>query len=580
MSVQALNNCKPGETVIYHTGFLAIDGHPKRIAAAARARQLAGQGRGFLTQRLIERGHCQPIDMGQSATGVIANHLAWAKNANHLAWAKNANHLASAKNAVPMREGRLEFRTLPHNVAAEKAVLGAVVIDNAVYERLCQVLEPEHFALGENGRVYRALKELIDGGRLADPVTLKCLFENDGTLSAIGGARYLAELAAAAVAPATAFEYALIVRDLALRRHLVAVGGELVERAYAGEAGETALELIADAERRLSELSSDDFGPCQMVGNAGQNQASGLAETMAAALAGIEAAARTPGPKGLTTGFADLDRMTGGLQAPDLIFIGGRPSMGKTALATAIALNAAAAAGQPVLFFSLEMSAGQLHRRLLSMTSGIELNRLAAGAIGGDEWPALRQAAGKLAKTPLYVDEAHGVGVAAIRSRAKRIKRKHGLGLVVIDYLQLIQADRRYAGQRVHELAEISKGLKGLAKELDVPVMALSQLSRAVEGRDDKRPKLADLRDSGSIEQDADIVGFVYRQEYYLRREEPLHKPGEAEAAYADRHAAWSKRLLAARGTAEIIIDKQRNGPTGSVALHFNEARTLFANLG
>ena len=472
----------------------------------------------------------------------------------------------------------LEFRTLPHNIAAEKAVLGAVVIDNAVYERLCQVLEPEHFALNENGRVYRALKELIDGGRLADPVTLKCLFENNGTLSAIGGARYLAELAAAAVAPATAFEYALIVRDLALRRHLAAVGGELVERACAGEAGETALELTADAERRLDELSRDDFGPCQMVGNAGQNQVSVLAETMAAALTAIEAAARTPGPRGLTTGFADLDRMTGGLQAPDLIFIGGRPSMGKTALATAIALNAATA-GETVLFFSLEMSAVQLHRRLLSMPSGIELGRLAAGAVGGDEWPALRQAAEKLERAPLHIDDAHNASVAAIRSVAKRIKRKHGLGLVVIDYLQLIQADRRYAGQRVHELAEISKGLKGLAKELDIPVMALSQLSRAVEGRDDKRPRLADLRDSGSIEQDADIVGFVYRQEYYLRREEPLHKPGEAEAAYAGRHAAWSQRLLAARGTAEIIIDKQRNGPTGSVALHFNEARTLFANL-
>ncbi len=447
-------------------------------------------------------------------------------------------------------------RTLPHNVAAEMAVLGAIVIDNAVLERLGQVLEPEHFALNENGRVYRALKELIDGGRLADPVTLKCLFENNGTLSAIGGARYLAKLVAAAVAPATAFEYALTVRDLALRRGLIAVGEDLLDRAYSGEAG--AAGIVAATEEQLAALA-----------DAPETGAQALAATMPASLEAVEAASRGDGPDAVKTGLVGLDKIIGGLAAPDLVVLAGRPAMGKTALAVTIAHHVART-GKPVAFFSLEMSAHQLNLRLLSMATGIDLERLRSGEVGAEELPRLHAAAATLADLPLYIDDTAAPTAADIRSRARRIKRKHGISLVVIDYLQLLRPPDRYAGQRVHEVAEMSASMKGMAKDLDAPVILLSQLSRAVEARDDHRPRLSDLRDSGSIEQDADIVGFIFREEYYLRQAEP--QTGSRQ------HEDWLADLASAKNKATVIVAKQRQGPTGRVDLHWDASCTRFGN--
>jgi|TARA_R100001530_G_scaffold4252_1_gene5836 replicative DNA helicase len=447
-------------------------------------------------------------------------------------------------------------RTLPHNVAAEMAVLGAIVVDNAVLERL--VLEPEHFALEDNERVYRALVEMIGSGRLADLVTLKNSFENDTTFSDIGGADYLKKLVASAVSPATAYEYALTICDLALRRNLIACGEEMIDDAYA-DGGDARL-IVLGAESQLSELNADSPAVSTTP----------LAVTMPASLEAIEAASRGEGAIGLKTGLADLDALTGGLRAPDLWIVAARPGMGKTALAMATARNVAHG-GDDVAFFSLEMSADQLNKRLLSMTTGIEMERLLRGDIGTAEWQGLHTAGKQLAALPLHIDDTAALTASAIRSRALKIQREHGLGLIVVDYLQLMEPPKRYQGQRVNEIAEISGAMKAMAKDLNVPVMLLSQLSRAVEARDDHRPRLADLRDSGSIEQDADIVIFVFRQEYYLQQSEP--------ALGSKKHETWLADISAAAGKATLIIAKHRQGATGKIDLHWNAKRVLFGNL-
>jgi replicative DNA helicase len=449
-------------------------------------------------------------------------------------------------------------RTLPHNITAEKAVLGAILAAPTALEQVAGILTPSHFALDTHASIFAAMTTMRDRGRPVDATTLKRFFEAD-SLAEIGGAKYLVELIASAVSVMTACEYALHIVDCARRRSLVALGEGLLAQAYSADVDATARDIIATTEEQLAALA-----------DAPDTGAQALAATMPASLEAVEAASRGDGPDVVKTGLAGLDKIIGGLAAPDLVVLAGRPAMGKTALAVTIAHHVART-GKPVAFFSLEMSAHQLNLRLLSMATGIDLERLRSGEVGAEELPGLHAAAATIADLPLYIDDTAAPTAADIRSRARKIQRKHGISLVVIDYLQLLRPPDRYAGQRVHEVGEMSASIKGMAKDLDAPVILLSQLSRAVEARDDHRPRLSDLRDSGSIEQDADIVGFIFREEYYLRQAEP--QTGSRQ------HEEWLADLADAKNKATVIVAKQRQGPTGRVDLHWDASCTKFGNL-
>jgi len=471
------------------------------------------------------------------------------------------------------------FRTPPHNMEAEKALLGAIFANNRAYESVSEFLRPEHFALGQNGRIFAACAKLIERGQIADPVTLKVFFEQDQSLAEIGGPAYLVELAASAVGLINAGEYGRLVYDLHLRRELINLGGDVVERAYGGDVEETAVEQIERAEQGLYDLATrgeyeGGFQPFRT--------------SVIDAIEMAEKAHKREGSlAGIGTGFVDIDKTLGGLHPSDLIILAGRPSMGKTALATNIAFNAAynhaktkGAEGGIVGFFSLEMSAEQLASRILSEQTDISSDRMRKGELSNEEFNRLVVASQTLHQIPIFIDDTPALTVSALRTRARRLKRQHGLALIVVDYLQLIAAGpgSRNDG-RVQEVSEITRGLKTLAKELNVPVLALSQLSRAVEARDNKRPQLSDLRESGSIEQDADVVMFIFREEYYLERDEPAQRQDENDDKFFDRHRRWEERLDTVRNIAEVIVAKQRHGPIGTVKLMFQGAFTRFGNL-
>ena len=471
------------------------------------------------------------------------------------------------------------FRTLPHNVEAEKAFLGAVFVNNRAYERVSDFLKAEHFALAQHGRIYEACARLIERGQIADPITLKHLFEQDELLADIGGPAYLAELAASAVTVINAGEYGRIIYDLYLRRELIGLGEDVVNRAYRPEAEERASEQIETAEQRLYDLATTGeveggFAPFK--------------QSVLEAIRMAELAHRREGRlAGVTTGMVDIDRILGGLHRSDLLILAGRPAMGKTALATNIACNAAYSharsggeEGAVVGFFSLEMSSEQLASRIISEQTDIASDRMRKGVLSNDEFERLVAASRELHGIPIFIDDTPALTISALRTRARRLKRQHGLGLVVVDYLQLVSPSRTGRNEnRVQEISEITRGLKTLAKELDVPVLALSQLSRQVEQRENKRPQLADLRESGSIEQDADVVMFIYREEYYMERDEPSRRPDEKEDRFMDRRDRWEQRLSEVRNLAEVIVAKQRHGPIGTVRLVFQGAFTRFASL-
>jgi len=471
------------------------------------------------------------------------------------------------------------LRTPPHNIEAEKALLGAILANNRAYERVSEFLRPEHFALTHHGRVFEAAAALIERGQIADPVTLKRYFEQDETLAEIGGPAYLSELANSAVTVINAGEYGRIVHDLHLKRHLIGLGEDLVNRAYAGEVDETAVDQIERAEQNLYDLATtgDYEGGFQPFKDS-VLKAIDMAKT---------AHERVGGLAGVATGLTDLDKILGGLHPSDLIILAGRPSMGKTALATNIAYNAAyshhqtdGAEGAVVGFFSLEMSAEQLASRILSEQTDISSDRMRKGELSNDEFTRLVSASQTLHQIPIFIDDTPALTVSALRTRARRLRRQHNLGLVVVDYLQLITASvtSRNDG-RVQEVSEITRGLKALAKELGVPVLALSQLSRQVEQRDPPRPQLSDLRESGSIEQDADVVNFIFREEYYLERKKPVHRADEEDVTFENRYAKWEENKRKVANLADIIIAKQRHGPTGEVKLMFQGAFTRFGNL-
>ncbi len=470
------------------------------------------------------------------------------------------------------------FRSAPHNIEVEQALLGAILVNNEAYYRVSDFLEPPHFFEPIHGKIYEVAGSLVKAGKAATPVTLKTFLPADLDVAGLNASQYLARLAAEATTVINAGDYGRTIYDLALRRSLIIIGEEMVNVAYDSPVDLGPQSQIEDTERRLYELA--ETGKYD-----GGFQRFARALTTAVDMA-AHAYQRDGKLSGLATGLRDLDRMVGGLQSSDLVILAGRPGMGKTALATNLAYNIAKAwHGEPqvdgrmktvnggiVGFFSLEMSAEQLATRIISEQTTIPSYRIRRGEIQPTDFDRIAEAAREMETLPLYIDETGGLTIAQLAARARRLKRQKGLDLLVIDYIQLLQgSSRRAAESRVQEVTEITTSLKALAKELNLPILALSQLSRQVENREDKRPQLADLRESGSIEQDADVVMFVFREEYYLGMKEP--RPGSPE------HQKWLLDMSVVHGQAEVIIGKQRHGPTGTVKLQFEADVTRFADL-
>ncbi|MBB4001013.1 MAG: replicative DNA helicase [Aurantimonas endophytica] len=470
------------------------------------------------------------------------------------------------------------YREAPNNIEAEQALLGAMLVNNDAYYVVHDFLKPDHFFEPLHREIFSKTSEMIRMGKIANPVTIKTFLAANDKVGELTVAQYLARLAAEATTIINATDYGRAIYDLAMRRSLIRIGEDMVNIAFDAPLDMEPKGQIEDAERRLFELAETGRydGGFQSF-----TEAVTLAVQMATA-----AKDRDGGLSGVSSGIIGLDRRMGGLQSSDLIILAGRPAMGKTSLATNIAFNIAAAYepaeqadgsfkaknGGVVAFFSLEMSAEQLATRIISEQTEISSSKIRRGNINDQELTKLIACSEMMQKLPLYIDQTGGISIAQLAARARRLKRQRGLDVMVIDYVQLMQGSSKASSQnRVQEITEITTGLKALAKELSVPIIALSQLSRQVESREDKRPQLSDLRESGSIEQDADVVMFVYRDEYYLSNREP--KPG------TDEHLKWEQALNEARGKAEVIIAKQRHGPTGTVPLAFQAEYTRFTDL-
>ncbi len=467
------------------------------------------------------------------------------------------------------------FREAPHNVEAEQALLGAILVNNEAIDRVSGFLKPDHFFDQLHARIFETASKLILSGKRATPITLKTFFQSDPPAGELPVPQYLGRLAANATTIINAEDYGRTVYDLALRRQLIQIGEAMVNTAFDSPIDAPPALQIEEAEQQLYELAE--------TGKYG----SGFEPFTTALTDAIDMAAnayrRDGGLSGLATGFTDLDQRMGGLQPSDLIIIAGRPAMGKTALATNIAYHVAKSyrpGGDPdstldgavVGFFSLEMSAEQLATRIISEQAYIPSERIRRGRIDAEQFDRIVEVSQELQHLPLYIDQTGGITVAQLAARARRLKRQRGLGFIVVDYLQLLSGSSRRAQEgRVQEVSEITTGLKALAKELHVPVLALSQLSRQVEQREDKRPQLADLRESGSIEQDADVVLFVFREEYYVERQTTPREHRRAQM--------WQAEMEMVTGKADVIIGKQRHGPTGTLTLQFTPEFTRFSNL-
>jgi replicative DNA helicase len=472
----------------------------------------------------------------------------------------------------------------PHNLAAEAAVLGAILFDNNVYQYIADILRPVDFYAPAHNLLYEVASNMIQTGRVADGVTLREHFEQKEKLTEIGGGKYLVDLLDAAAFGPEVKDYARIIRDLAIRRELIRVGAGIQAQSLVPEDEDTGSTLINKAERALFELAER---------GSSERGFSSFAEALAESLVTAEAAFKRGGKiAGIPTALRDLDQQLGGFHRSDLLILAGRPSMGKTSLATNIAYNVAKAYkyetqedgshktldGGIVAFFSLEMSSEQLATRILAERTEISSHKIRQGDLSKADFERLSDATVEMQNLPLYIDDTGGISIGELTARARRLRRSVGLDLIVIDYLQLITASSTGSNvNRVQEVTQITTALKALAKDLNVPVLALSQLSRAVEQRDDKRPQLSDLRESGSIEQDADIVMFVFREEYYLQRTEPPADPNDPSSN--EKWKAWRTRLDQVFGTAEVIVSKQRHGPIGTVKLAFDANVTRFGNL-
>ncbi len=466
-------------------------------------------------------------------------------------------------------------QAMPHSIEAEQQLLGALLTNNDVYDRVASIIQPHHFYDPVHQRIYETAVARIAKGNLASPVTLKAFLDDDEGLKELGGPAYLAKLAGAAISAFAVRDYAQMIHDMAIRRELIGLGQDIVGKATRAEVESEPRDQIIEAEQKLYKLSEQ-----------GQSD-SGFQSFLKAVTDAVNVAnaayQREGGLAGVSTGLIDMDKKLGGLHKSDLLILAGRPSMGKTSLATNVAYNVAKAYkrgtlpdgtegtvdGGVVGFYSLEMSAEQLAGRILAEASEISSHKIRQGDMEESEFRRFVDAAKELESCPLFIDDTPALPIAQLAARARRLKRIHGLDLLIVDYLQLV---RGTSDNRVQEIGEISMGLKAIAKELNIPVMALSQLSRQVESRDDKRPQLSDLRESGSIEQDADVVMFVFREEYYVEREKPSDER-------LDEMAAWQDRMSRLHGKAEVIIGKQRHGPIGTVELSFESQFTRFGNL-
>jgi replicative DNA helicase len=483
--------------------------------------------------------------------------------------------IAAFRTAAPVAA---EPEALPHNIEAEQQLLGAMLTANDVYDRIAQLVRAEHFYEPTHARIFEIAAARIQKNQLASPVTLKAYLEDDAALRALGGPAYLARLAGAAISAYAARDYAQMIYDLAVRRELIALGRDIAAQAARVDVASEPREQIVEAEQRLYKLGEQ--------GHAERGFQSFLKAVTDAVNVANAAYQRDGGLAGLSTGLVDLDRKLGGLHASDLLILAGRPSMGKTALATNIAFHIArshrrgrradgtegAVEGGVVGFFSLEMSAEQLAARILSEAAEVPSEQIRRGDMTEGEFRRFVEAAKALEACPLYIDDTPALPIAQVAARARRLKRTQGLDVLFVDYLQLLRGTSKGSDNRVQEVSEITQGLKAIAKELDIPVVALSQLSRQVENREDKRPQLSDLRESGSIEQDADVVMFVFREEYYRERE----KPGDHDL---DAMAKWQGVMEQVHGKAEVIIGKQRHGPIGTVEMAFEGRFTRFSNL-
>ncbi|KCV83215.1 replicative DNA helicase [Actibacterium atlanticum] len=482
------------------------------------------------------------------------------------------NEIAQIRNGDDTAD---EAGTLPHSIEAEQQLLGAILTNNDVYDRIASVIQPSHFYEPVHARIFETAAARIQKNALASPVTLKAFLEEDEGLKELGGPAYLARLAGAAISSFAARDYAQMIYDFAIRRELIRLGHDISAKAGSVKVDSEPKEQIVEAEQALYKL-----------GEEGQSE-SGFQSFLHAVTDAVNVAnaayQRDGGLAGVSTGLIDMDNKLGGLHPSDLLILAGRPSMGKTSLATNVAFNIAKAykrglkpdgsegaiEGGVVGFFSLEMSAEQLAGRILAEASEISSHKIRQGDMTEAEFRRFVEAAKQLEACPLYIDDTPALPISQVAARARRLKRTHGLDVVIVDYLQLLRGS---AENRVQEIGEISMGLKAIAKELNIPVIALSQLSRQVENRDDKRPQLSDLRESGSIEQDADVVMFVFREEYYVEREKPSDER-------LDEMAAWQERMSRLHGKAEVIIGKQRHGPIGTVELSFEAQFTRFGNL-
>ena len=475
---------------------------------------------------------------------------------------------------------------LPHNIEAEAALLGALMIDNRLVEDVQLKLRSDHYFEPLHGRIYDSILRMTDKNMVANPVTLRPMFEADEAMREVGGPAYLAQLTGSGAAIIGARDFAQQIYDLALLRSLVAVGRDMVEGALDTSEEVAPLSQIERAEGELYRVAEQ---------GGGEGKVKSFGEATKLAIEQAERALNSGGHlSGVTTGLDGINAKVGGLHRSDLLILAGRPGMGKSSLATTMAFAAAQrfvrdqedgidpakSAGAPVAIFSLEMSADQLATRILSEESGISSENLRMGKISQQEFRQLARAAADLQTLPLYIDDTPGLTIAALRTRARRLKRQKGIGMVVIDYLQLLQGSGRSSSDnRVQEISEISRGLKQLAKELDLPVLALSQLSRAVEQREDKRPQLSDLRESGSIEQDADIVLFIYREDYYVAAREPKRPMDGDDAKVFEAYEQGQRDMERVYGTAELLVAKQRHGATGKVKMKFDSRITKFSDL-
>jgi len=476
-------------------------------------------------------------------------------------------------------------KQIPHNLEIEASIIGAILKNNNLLEK-ADVLRPEHFYAPENQILFKWILELTGRNQLASPKTLSHLADNEPAISELGGKKYLAKLASDVFSVVNVAEFANTIEDLFVKRQLITLGEEIILDGYNQNIENTGEKQIEKAEQSLFNLAETGDIKKQIIG---------LGTALNQTLEQAEKAFLNPsGLAGITTGFRDLDKQMGGLHQSDLLILAGRPAMGKTSLATNIAFNAANAYsvevdekgnkisnGGVVLFFSLEMSSEQLATRIISEQAEIPSNKIRLGEINEEQFKRLAEKSSKLSNTQLYIDDTPGISVTSLRQRARRIQRQHGLDLIVVDYLQLLQgpAGKKF-DNRVNEISEITRSLKIVAKELNIPVIALSQLSRSVEQREDKRPILSDLRESGSIEQDADLVMFIYRPEYYISKKSPPERnTNESESKFMERVEIHNSKLHDARNKAEIIIAKQRHGPSGTIELFFNAEFTRFGDL-